>query len=139
MNDEFPVKVIASVVTTISVALALLLTLAMWGCPKYNVYSQEMSGKAALARADQDRQIAVAEARAKEEAAKFLAAAEVARAEGIAKANLIIAEGLGGPEGYLRWLYIDALQHQKCQTVYIPTEAGIPIVEIGRSLAVPKP
>ena len=52
------------------------------------------------------------------------------------KANRIMAEGLGGPEAYLRWSYINMLQEtagqQGRQTIYVPTEAGMPILEAGR-------
>ena len=47
-----------------------------------------------------------------------------------------MAEGLGGPEAYLRWSYINMLQEtagqQGRQTIYVPTEAGMPILEAGR-------
>ena len=68
------------------------------------------------------------------DAAKNLADAEVERARGIAASNKIIADGLGGPEGYLRWLWIDALREGKegNTIIYIPTEAGLPVLEANR-------
>ena len=66
----------------------------------------------------------------------MLAKAEVRRAEGIASANKIIAEGLGGPAGYLRWKFIEMLEETSNNPgrtiIYIPTEAGLPILEAGR-------
>lgn len=48
----------------------------------------------------------------------------------------VIANGLGGPEGYLRYLAIQAMNEQahsaNSTTVYVPTEAGIPITEAAR-------
>lgn len=110
--------------------LIILIVLLMGGCPQYNVWQQGLAGKAALKRAEQDRQIAIQEAQAKKESASMLADAEVIRAGGVAKANKIIAQGLGGPEGYLRYLWIDKMDN--ANMIYIPTEAGMPILEAGR-------
>lgn len=113
---------------------ALLFTiLIMGGCPMYNVWEQGLTGEAALARATQDWQILIEEALAKKESSVHWAAAEVERAKGAAQANQIVAESLGGPEGYLRWLFIEKLDEIKSgQIIYLPTEAGIPILEAGR-------
>lgn len=55
---------------------------------------------------------------------------EVARAEGVAKSNLIIANSI--TENYLRYKWIEGLQRNDMQVVYIPTEGGMPILEAGR-------
>jgi regulator of protease activity HflC (stomatin/prohibitin superfamily) len=102
------------------------------GCPRYNVYSQEMSGRAKLAEAQSSRQVAILEARAKKESALSLADAEVTRAAGAAKANHILQNSLGGPEGYLRYLQIQALQDTNAKMIYVPTESGLPITEAKR-------
>jgi len=98
----------------------------------YNVWSQEMTGKANLAEAEWSKRIAVEEAKAREESAVLDARAEVARAKGVRESNEIIAEGLGGPEGYLRYLYINTLNDLDTQLIYVPTEAGLPILEAGK-------
>lgn len=99
----------------------------------YNVYQQEKAGQAELARAESNRKIAVLEAQAKLESAKALAAADVERAKGQAEANKIVANGLGGPEGYLRFLWIEAMANNKgSEVIYVPTEAGLPILEAGK-------
>lgn len=101
---------------------------------KYNVYEQEMDGKAMLARAQSSKEVAVAEAKAKMESAELLAQAEVTRAKGVAQANKIIGESLKNNESYLRYLWItDVANSDKEKTiVYIPTEANMPILEAGR-------
>ena len=58
----------------------------MYIMPKYNVWRQEMSGKAELAKAEQNRRIMVEEARANLEAEKLNAQAEIERAKGAAEA-----------------------------------------------------
>lgn len=110
-----------------------VLTLGLWGCPQYNVYSARKEGEAILAHAQSSREVAVAEAKAKMESAELLAQAEVTRAKGVAQANTIIGESLKGNEAYLRYLWIQNLEQTKgAQVIYVPTEAGLPILEAGR-------
>lgn len=110
-----------------------LITLGMWGCPQYNVYSQKMEGEAQLAHAEYSKRVQVQDALGKLEAAKSLGDAEVARARGVAEANKIIGSSLRENEAYLKYLWIINLNNDaNKETIYIPTEAGIPILEAGR-------
>lgn len=109
-----------------------LIILSMWGCPRWSVYQQTLVGEAELRRAEQNRQITIQEAKAKEESAKSLSNAEVIRAQGVAKANEIIGNSLKGNSEYLRYLWIDGLQTNQMQVIYVPTEAGLPILEAQR-------
>jgi len=120
-------------------AVIFFIGVGLWGCPAYNVYSQEAAGRAKLAEAQSSRQVAVLEARAALESSKSLADAEVLRAEGAARANRILQNSLGGPEGYLRYLQIQALENSKAQLIYVPTDAGLPITEAQRLAPVPAP
>ena len=117
------------------VFLSILIALGMWLLPKYNVYQQALKGEAELARAQQNRQIKVQEALAMKESAKMLAEAEIERAKGVAEANKIIGDSLKGNEAYLRYLWVQGLQGdgKRPQVVYVPTEAGLPIMEAGRT------
>jgi regulator of protease activity HflC (stomatin/prohibitin superfamily) len=117
----------------VSGIVLILSLLGMWGCPNYSVYQQNLEGEAELARATQNRQISIQEAQAKKESARDLAEAEVIRAEGVARANKIIGESLKSNEGYLHYLFINNLEHTKNQVIYLPTEAGLPILEANRS------
>lgn len=103
--------------------------------PPYRVYNARQTGLAELAQADGNRQIKIQEAKALFESADFTAKAEVRKAEGVAQANKIMSDSLGGPEGYLRWKYIEMLQDSKNnQVIYVPTEASLPILEAGKRL-----
>lgn len=108
----------------------------LYGCPQYGVYQQRLSGEAELANAEYSKKVAVQSAQAKFDSADLLAKADVRRAQGVAAANKIIADGLGGPEGYLRWKYIEMLEETANSPgktiIYVPTEAGLPILEAGR-------
>ena len=110
--------------------LAIPATLLVW--PQYRVYSERLAGEAALAEAQSSRKVAILEAEAKRESAIALAEAEVLRAEGAAKANRILQDSLGGPEGYLRYLQIQALENTQASLIYVPTEAGLPVTESRR-------
>lgn len=114
-------------------------TMASWA--EFRGYFQEKRGQAALREADWDRQIAITEANAANEAAtlnaeakvkleKANAEAEIERAKGVAEANKLIAEGLKDNEGYLQYLFIQSTKGQ--QVIYVPTEAGLPILEAGK-------
>ena len=117
-----------------AVLMVLLTGVAMWGYPTYNVWQQQLAGEAELKRATFNRQIAVQEANAKKESARALADAEVLRAEGAAKANVILGNSLKGNDDYLRYLWINNLEHGGTAptVIYVPTEAGLPILEAGR-------
>jgi regulator of protease activity HflC (stomatin/prohibitin superfamily) len=117
----------------IGAGIACVAILGVGGCmsgmPMYNVYHQRMEGEAELAKANYSKQVAVQEAHAKMESAKLLADAEVLRAEGVAKANKIIGDSLTNNEAYLRYLFVNNLEHTSNQVIYVPTEANLPILE----------
>ena len=99
--------------------------------PRYNVWKQEMEGKAEFAKAKQKRKIKIEEARANLEAEKLNAQAEVERAKGAAKA-IQIENGSLTPE-YIQYLWVRQQGSLGDKTViYIPTEASLPILEAGR-------
>ena len=125
----------SSILITFSVFVLLLIVAGgMYGCPRYEVYQKELAGQAELARATQNRQIRIQEANAEKEAAKLLAEAKIERAKGVAEANKIIGDSLKDNEAYLRYRWIEGLQQGSTpQVVYVPTEAGLPILEAGRT------
>lgn len=100
--------------------------------PTYSVWQKGMAGKAELAQAEANRKIKIAEAEAAKESAKSLAEAEIIRARGVAEANRIIGDSLKNNEAYLRYLYVNSLAEKDANVYYIPTEAGLPILEAGK-------
>lgn len=52
----------------------------------------------------------------------------------MAEANRIIGESLTNNEAYLRYLWIDSINHEDNQIIYVPTEGGMPILEAGRAV-----
>lgn len=117
------------------IALFLILLGGLsWGCPKYRVWQQGLEGQAELARAEQNRQIAIQVSKAKFDASQYEAQAETTRAHGVARANQIIGSSLGGESGqaYLRYLWIHTLNDSTKQVIYVPTETGLPLLEAGK-------
>ncbi|MBR2775746.1 MAG: hypothetical protein IKD75_01345 [Prevotella sp.] len=90
-----------------------------------------MAGKAEFAKAEQNRKIKIEEAKANLEAEKLNAQAEIERAKGAAEA-IRIENGSITP-AYIQYLWV---RQQNAQTnnkiIYIPTEAGLPVLEAGR-------
>lgn len=129
-NDKIAARIIAALIA----GVLLLSGGYMFGWPQYKVWQQNKEGEAELAKAEQNRQIKVQEAKAEEEAAKSLAQAEVTRAEGKSKANEILVKSLGGPQNYMQFLWVDAMKNGQNQTIYVPTEANLPITEAGRMM-----
>lgn len=129
-------------VKIVSTVAALGGTLMLWGCPQYGVYTNRLGGQATFERAEQDRRVKIEEAKAALESSKLHAQAEVERARGTAEANKILQDNLGGPENYLRYMTIRMLEERGAhggETVYIPTEAMMPITEAGRLAVRPAP
>lgn len=117
-----------------AVIIFLVIALVVFGMVVYPLMKPwwaSQDGKAELAQAEQNRQIAVLEATAKKESAIQLAQAEIERAKGVAESNRIISEGLKGNKEYLTYLWITevATHDTEKTTVYIPTEANMPILE----------
>ena len=106
----------------------------IWGIafnPIYQIWSRELNGKAELAEAQWNRKIKVEEAEANLSSQKLNAQAEIERAKGAAEAQKIISSTLN--EQYLRYLWVSKIEEgANRQTVYIPTEANMPILEANR-------
>lgn len=102
------------------------------------MYNRELRGKADLAEATFNRQIKVQEAEAQRESARALAIRDSVQALGEAVATRIRADAssnqirtigtaLQNNEPYLRYMFLSVLPSGK--TVYVPTEANLPILE----------
>lgn len=119
--------------TTAVVILAgiLLIIGAFIAVPYYNVWQQEMVGRAEFAKAEQNRKIKIEEAKANLEAEKLNAQAEIERAKGAAEAIRIENGSLSST--YIQYLWVRQQNDLNNKTViYIPTENNLPILEASR-------
>jgi hypothetical protein len=116
----------------IVVIILVFFALGMVGVPYYTVWSQEMSGRAEFAKAEQNRKIKIEEAKANLEAEKLNAQAEIERAKGAAEA-IEIENGSITPT-YIQYLWVRQQNlNEGDKIIYIPTETGLPILEAGHN------
>ena len=110
-------------------AIVFLIVAMAFIRPWYNVWSQEMEGKAEFAKAE--------EAKANLEAEKLNAQAEIERAKGAAEA-IRIENGSITPT-YIQYLWVRQQSDLSNKTViYVPTETNLPILESTRALTLPQ-
>lgn len=124
MKTRMWTAIVIAVVAVIVIGAAVLL-------PPYNVWASAKAGEAEYVRAEQNRKIKIEEAKANLEAEKLNAQAEIERARGAAEA-IRIENGSITPT-YIQYLWVrqQGLSSNN-KIVYIPTEAGLPILEAGR-------
>ncbi len=135
-NTNISSKIIRNVVLAI-VGFVLVIVAIAFIRPWYNVWSQEMEGKAEFAKAEQNRKIKIEEAKANLEAEKLNAQAEIERAKGAAEA-IRIENGSITPT-YIQYLWVRQQSDLSNKTViYVPTESNLPILESSRLLTLPK-
>jgi len=116
-----------SMLIAISIATSCMLII-----PNYRVWAEGKKGEAEYMRAEQNRKIKVEEAKANLEAEKLNAQAEVERAKGAAEA-IRIENGSITPT-YIQYLWVRQQNaNSNNRIIYIPTEAGLPILEAGKS------
>ncbi len=128
----------------VKIVLTIGMVLSLTSCWEFNrqqrIKDAEAAGKATLLEAENSKKALIEQAKAENESAtlqaeakikiaKAEAQAEIERAKGVAEANRIIGQSLKGNETYLRYLQIDAIKGSKGEKIYIPTEAGLPILE----------
>lgn len=135
---------VGNIAAAVLILLTVLVSLNMWGMPKYRIYRQDLQGQANLRQQEWEKKILIEQANAENESATLRAQArikqatadaeaDIIRARGTAEANVIIGDSLKNNEGYLRYLYIEMLrENEGQQTIYVPTEAGLPILEAGK-------
>ena len=109
------------------VCVALFIVAMLFMVPWYNVWQQEMAGKAEFAKAEHNRRIRIEEAKANLEAEKLNAQAEIERAKGAAEA-IRIENGSITPT-YIQYLWVRQQNNVPSKVIYIPTEANLPILE----------
>lgn len=133
-DDSAAIRKIAIWATTGIVVVVLFfvgLFLAWrWITPGINLHKAEIENQRVISQQKAESDAAVYAARSTVTQSKAKAEAEVERAKGAAQAQAIIADTLTEP--YLRYLYITNLGTSEHEVIYLPTEAGLPILEAGR-------
>lgn len=120
----------------IFILIIIAIVVMMFGLPTYNVWQQEMAGKAEMAKAEQNRRILVEEAKARLEAEKLNAQAEIERAKGMAEAMSIENGTLNSI--YNQYLFIRTLEKladkgNLPQIIYMPAEGLVPVMDVSQN------
>ena len=131
--EEFRKQPSLKAVIGLIALILILVAMAMYILPKYNVWKRQLGGEALLREQEYAKQIMVEQAKAELESSKLLREAEVERARGVAESMEIISEKLEQNESYLQYLAIQAqikmAESPNHTTVYIPVGAnGIPLI-----------
>lgn len=129
-------KGFGKIVVGIATFVIALIAIMMFGLPRYNVWQQEMAGKAEMAKAEQNRRILVEEAKAKLEAEKLNAQAEIERARGMAEAMKVENGTLN--ETYNQYLFIRTLEKladkgDLPQIIYVPSNGLLPVMDVNKT------
>ncbi|HXN71477.1 MAG TPA: hypothetical protein VN861_02875 [Candidatus Acidoferrales bacterium] len=116
------------------VAAAILLFWILVGYPKWKVWASHQDGLADLTRAKNEQQIQIAQAQSRLDAADLNKKAAVIEAQAVALQIQEIGQQLTEHDLYLKWQWIKMMEdrHDKSATIYVPTEANIPIMEATR-------
>ena len=116
--------ILAAAAFTILVVIPIVLL--FWVFPIYKVWQQGLAGEANLARAEQERQIQVEQARAERDSAVL-----------VAEAIAIVGQAAKDYPEYREQQFIGAFAEAMIngnidQIIYVPTEANIPVMEAGK-------
>jgi regulator of protease activity HflC (stomatin/prohibitin superfamily) len=124
----------ALIIGGVVVVLVLVLIWVVLIGPRWNVWAQRKQGEADLEQAHMEQQIQIASAKSALEAAKLNKQATIIDAEAQAEAIRIIGKGLHNNPGYLQYQWIKMMDDRDggADVVYVPTEAGLPVLEAGK-------
>ncbi len=126
-----------------SVSLPVILVWSLFLYPHWRVWAAHQRGLADLQQAKNEQQIQIAQAQSRLDAASLNKQAAIIEAEAVAAQIQAIGDKLTKHDLYLRWQWIKMMEDTAGEhnTIYVPTEANIPILEAGarfEKLLVPK-
>ena len=121
----------------LSLTFVLLLWI-IWIYPIYNIWRSRKRGQADLAEEQFEQQIQIATAQGRYNAAELNKKAAIIEAEAVATQITTIGEHLKEHDLYLRWQWIEMMKHRDGETIYVPTEANLPVLEATRRLEATK-
>lgn len=126
---------LALVLEIVGGAVAIVLFWFLFGYPHWRVWASHQRGLADLQQAKNEQQIQVAEAQGRLSAAELNKKAAIIEAEAVAAQIQAIGDKLTTHDLYLRWQWIKMMEDTAGDhnTIYVPTEANIPILEATRS------
>ena len=119
--------VIISVLVVIAVVAWIL-----FGYPIWRVWASHREGLADLQQAKNEQQIQIAEAQSRLDAAEINKKAAIIEAQAVSAQIKEIGVQLATHDLYLKWQWIKMMEDRDGETIYVPTEANLPILEATR-------
>ena len=114
------------------VITAVVLLWILWGYPTWNVWASHKAGLADLEQAKKEQQIQIAKAQSRLDAAEINKNAAIIEAQAVAEQIKTIGTQLTSHDLYLKWQWIKMMEERDGETIYVPTEASLPILEATR-------
>ncbi len=119
--------------TTIAFFIVILISWFLFGYPMWKVWASGKSGEADLQQAHKEQQIQVSKAQGRLDAARLNKEAAIIEAEAVSEQITKIGSQLTEHDLYLKWQWIKMMEERpENSVIYVPTEAGIPILEAGK-------
>ena len=114
------------------IIVAIVVVWFLVGYPFWKVWASRKDGQASLAEAENAEKVAIAQANARIGAAEANKKAEIIEAEAISESIKTIGKSLEENPSYNRFQWIKMMEKGNNATVYVPTEANLPILEAGK-------
>ena len=125
---------LSTVLWIAGIAATVILFWALVGYPRWRVWAAHQAGLADLQKAKSEQQIQIAHAQSRLDAAELNKKAAIIEAEAVSEQIKTIGRELSNHGLYLRWQWIKMMEETdtKATTIYVPTEANLPILEATR-------
>ena len=121
-------------IRAVVVLVTALFAWGLWLGPIWRVWAAHKNGMADLAQAKNEQQIQTAQAQGRLDAAEINKKAAVIEAEAVSAQISVIGAQLTQHDLYLKWQWIKMMEERpNTSVIYVPTEAGLPILEAGRT------
>lgn len=121
-----------------SIGLALFIIIILWsliGYPRWKIWASRLSGEADLQQAHREQQIQSAKAQGRLDAAELNKKAAIIEASAVSEQIKAIGDELKDHDLFLKWQWIKMMEEKPDSSViYVPTEAGLPILEAGKRI-----
>ena len=120
-------------VSIVGIVVTIITAWILLGYPKWRVWASHQEGLAELMLARNEQQVQVAQAQGRVDAAELNKQAAVIEAQAVALQIEAIGKQLTAHDLYLKWQWIKMMEERpESSTIYVPTEANIPILEATR-------
>lgn len=127
---------IETIIFLVALFFAIIIAWFIAGYPIWRVWASQKAGEADLQQAHKEQQIQVSKAQGRLDAAKLNKDAAVIEAEAVSLQIEKIGAKLTDHDLYLKWQWIKMMEERPdASVIYIPTEAGLPILEAGKRVA----